>query len=302
MILTPSLERLIIMLFLSTLVHVGGITGIGFISPIGKEQPNPPIEVMLVQRESEKAPEEADYLAQASQEGGGENQQKNRPATPVEAPFPDKTAEVVATPPPPKKSTPTQQSQIAKIATEQLKPHKVKPQENISPTEEPAFEELGEELEEPEISPPVPTSTLIANARASIASIQAEIDKKFDAYAQRPRHKFISASTREYNYANYMYNWEKRIERIGDLNFPEEAARQQLSGTLVLDVAINPNGTIYAVSIKRVSQHEVFNLAAKRIVHLAAPFAPFPQSIREETDILHITRTWEFSYDSLSTR
>ena len=34
--------------------------------------------------------------------------------------------------------------------------------------------------------------------------------------------------------------------------------------------------------------------AAVRIVRLAGPYAPFPEDIRRETDILHITRTWQF--------
>ena len=35
--------------------------------------------------------------------------------------------------------------------------------------------------------------------------------------------------------------------------------------------------------------------AAIRIVRLAAPFDRFPDNIRSDTDILHITRTWTFT-------
>ena len=45
----------------------------------------------------------------------------------------------------------------------------------------------------------------------------------------------------------------------------------------------------------------VLDEAAQRIVRLAAPFAPFPDNISQDTDILSITRTWTFTkQDSLA--
>ncbi len=46
----------------------------------------------------------------------------------------------------------------------------------------------------------------------------------------------------------------------------------------------------------------MLNQAARRIVQLAAPFAPFPPDIARDTDILAITRTWNFVNDTLETR
>lgn len=136
-----------------------------------------------------------------------------------------------------------------------------------------------------------------------IASLSAELSDSMRSYAQRPREKRISSRTREYKYASYMHDWIAKIERIGTLNFPDEARRQHLSGSLLLDVALNADGSINNIAVLRSSGYHVLDDAALRIVHLAAPYAPFPAYIRRETDVLHIIRTWEFlSSSQLSTK
>ncbi len=115
-----------------------------------------------------------------------------------------------------------------------------------------------------------------------------------EAQAKRPRRKFISASTKEYNYAAYMEAWRSKVERVGNLNYPQQARRQKLSGNLVLDVALRPDGSIDEITIRRSSGEKLLDDAAIRIVELSAPFSPFPQHIKDETDILHIMRTWQF--------
>jgi TonB family protein len=87
---------------------------------------------------------------------------------------------------------------------------------------------------------------------------------------------------------------KQQVERVGNLNYPEQAKRQNLTGSLVLDVAINPDGSISAVQVLRPSRHKLLDDAAVRIVELAGPYAPLPPDIRAEVDILHITRTWKF--------
>jgi protein TonB len=123
----------------------------------------------------------------------------------------------------------------------------------------------------------------------------AEIDRGWHEYQSRPKHKYLNARTREYKYAAYMKAWEAKVERIGNLNYPEEAKRRGLSGQLRLDVALNSDGSINTIVVRRSSSHTVLDDAARRIVQLAAPFAPFPDNIREEIDVLHITRTWRFN-------
>ncbi|HSO80462.1 MAG TPA: TonB family protein, partial [Chromatiaceae bacterium] len=74
----------------------------------------------------------------------------------------------------------------------------------------------------------------------------------------------------------------------------EEAKRRQLYGNLILRVALRADGTLEEVRVLRSSGSEVLDQAAVRIVNLAAPYAPFPPDIRKETDVLDITRTWQF--------
>jgi protein TonB len=136
-----------------------------------------------------------------------------------------------------------------------------------------------------------------------IARLSAEIRQRQQAYAQRPRHKYITANTREHVTAMYEEAWRSKVERIGNLNYPDEAKRRNLSGSLILDVAIKADGSLHGVRILESSGYKVLDDGAARIVKLAAPFSPFPPAIREETDILHIIRTWQFhSNNSLETR
>ena len=135
---------------------------------------------------------------------------------------------------------------------------------------------------------------LFASRGEEIARLTAELERKGSAYAKRPRRKAISASTTEYKYAAYLDAWRRKVESIGNLNYPDEARRKRLYGDLVLHVAVRSDGSVERIRLLHSSGHKLLDDAAKGIVRLAAPFAPFPPDILEETDILDITRTWQF--------
>ncbi len=295
----PDTERFAAALFIAALVHVVAIYGVGFAMPKAVQSPNTTMEIILVQKSTDKAPKEADYLAQDNYEGGGESEQKVRPSTPTIAPFPDVTAEEVFTPPPPQMAAAPKEHQIETLTTD--KPAQHESEQRITPPDEPA--ESGDASQTTVFEEYMSENTLFINALAlKLASIQAELDEKFEEYAKRPRTKFINSSAKAYKYARYMDAWRRQIEDIGNANYPDKARRKKISGSLILNVALNSNGTVYNVEIKQPSKYKVLDEAALRIVRLAAPFDPFPENIRKETDILHITRTWEFSYNSLSSR
>ncbi len=144
-------------------------------------------------------------------------------------------------------------------------------------------------------TPPMPSATSLLTNSFKIAALSAEIRRKLEEKAERPRRKFISASTKEFKYASYMEAWRSKVERVGNLNYPDDARKKRLSGSLILDVALNPDGGINQITIRRSSGSKILDDAAVRIVELSSPFAPFPDHFREEIDILHITRTWQFS-------
>lgn len=103
-----------------------------------------------------------------------------------------------------------------------------------------------------------------------------------------------SVNAYKYKAAAYEKAWQEKVERIGNLNYPEQARRKNLTGSLVLSVGIRADGTVYKVQVRRSSGQPELDEAAKHIVHLAAPFAPFPVELREQADVLVITRTWKF--------
>jgi protein TonB len=126
-----------------------------------------------------------------------------------------------------------------------------------------------------------------------MARLAAEIERHAEAYAKRPRRKYISANTQEYAYADYMRAWVARVERVGNLNYPEAARSRGLTGQLVLTVAVKRDGTVERADIIQASGTKLLDDAALRIVSLATPFAPLPKT-KEDVDVLHITRTWQF--------
>jgi len=142
-------------------------------------------------------------------------------------------------------------------------------------------------------TPPISAAELVKRSM-EIAAISNRIKQQLQQKAERPRRKYIHASTREYEYAAYMETWRAKVERVGNINYPEAVKRRSLSGSLILDVALRPSGAVDQIKVVKSSGYRLLDQAAIDIVQLAAPYAPFPKNIRRQVDILHITRTWQF--------
>lgn len=323
--ITP-IDRFSLTLCLAIIAHGIVILGVTF-SPDDIIQPRyETMEIILVQQESKPA-EDAEFLAQTNLEGGGDSEDRVSPSTPLPAPFPEEKPEITS-PPESQPQPPADTSPPEPEATKQEK--EPEPVENVKQiavendqAENPVTETVEETTEEPEPvkkpvketpeqkqitdkepmpeqeeTPPMPSATTLLTNSFKIASLSAEIRRKLEAKAKRPRRKFISASTKEFKYAAYMEAWRAKVERVGNLNYPDEARRQKLSGSLILDVALNADGSVNEITVRRSSGSKILDDAAIRIVQLSSPFAPFPDQIKEETDILHITRTWQFLNDN----
>jgi protein TonB len=128
-----------------------------------------------------------------------------------------------------------------------------------------------------------------------MARLEAQINKNWDAYQKMPRRKFIGARTQEYRYAQYIEDWRIKVERIGNLNYPEQARQEKVFGSLQLSVSIRADGSVESIEVSKSSGHRILDAAAMRIVKLAAPYSPLPPSITKDVDILTITRTWTFT-------
>ncbi len=323
-LITPT-DRFGLTLSMAIIMHAIVVLGVTF-APEDIIKPRfDTMEIILVQQQS-KQPEEADFLAQASLEGGGDVKEEISPTTPMPAPFPVPEPEITApkqleaqppesaNPPIPDKpveeTKPSPAEVIEQLAIEKVtaedplpveteEPVKTKeqpkPLENVKPEQIKTDKKKNETaVKEQLATPPTPSASTLLTNSFKIASLSAEIRNKLEAKAKRPRRKFISASTKEYKYASYMEAWRAKVERVGNLNYPEAARKRNLSGSLILDVALSADGSINQITIRRSSGQKVLDDAAIRIVELASPYAPFPDQVRKETDILHITRTWQF--------
>lgn len=285
-VITPA-DRLSLTLCLAIITHATLILGVGF----SGEAPDPlhadGMEIILVAQQDPAPVEDPDMLAQANLAGGGETPEQV-PSTPLPPPFPDQQAEL-ATPPTPE-SQPAPEQTAAQEETAKAEPKLAKVTEDAR---EATVKEVDEEPETEKGAKTITAAELLRNS-LKIASLSAQVRDKLEKSASRPRRTFISANTREYKYAAYMEAWRAKVERVGNLNYPDEARRLKLSGSLILDVALNDDGAIEQITIRRSSGKKILDDAAIRIVELASPYAPLPDNIRAGTDILHITRTWQF--------
>jgi protein TonB len=136
---------------------------------------------------------------------------------------------------------------------------------------------------------------MVQQQAREMAQLQASISQQWDAYQKRPKRAFIGANVREYAFARYVEDWVTKVERIGNVNYPEAARRQGIYGSLRLTVSIFADGRIETVEVDHSSGSKILDTAAIRIVELAAPYAPFPDDMRKKADILSITRTWTFT-------
>lgn len=117
--------------------------------------------------------------------------------------------------------------------------------------------------------------------------------------SEQPKIKFVdSIESNKYLAAQYIKDWENKVERTGNLNFPSVAAKKNFSGSLILDVGIKSDGSIYSIRINKSSGIDELDEAAKNIVRMSAPFPPLPLEITKELDVFVITRVWTFTDES----
>jgi protein TonB len=264
-------DRFALTLFLAVALHAMIILGItfGFDRPTAPQHQLPTLDITVATRHT-PPPEQADYLAQASQDGSGNTRKKVKPETAA-------PEQAIAMQPRHPVAAPT------RVITAPHAETRVQQRDTSNP-----------ETGKPDIS-----ATRLVERSMEMINLSAQLDANLQAYADRPRQIFVSARTQEFKYANYMSEWVRKVERVGNLNYPDEARRSGISGKLMLDVALNADGTVREIRVIRPSGYPVLDEAAVRIVNLAAPYLPFPPEIRKEADVLHLTRTWEFSTNRL---
>lgn len=275
-------DALLLAVFVATVVHVGILLGINFKAPEPKKI-NKSIEITLSHAPLKKAPKEAKFLAPDHQLGAGDENQKPQPVAQV-LPSPEIQATKASKVEPQKPPQPeTKKATPQKVLTQAKAPVKIaSPVETVDEPVEEAVEEkpkLSAEALQQQIAQ---LGEQIRNSRASTE------DSKI---------KFVkSVSTHKYLAAQYVKDWEDKVERTGNLNYPSSArGNQGKSQMLTMDVGINADGSIYSIRVAQSSGNPALDEAAKRIVKMSAPFAPLPAELLQEVNVLVITRVWKFS-------
>lgn len=274
-----STDRLGFTLFLAVLLHAVVVLGVSF-NANSKPAPPPTLEVTLATYQSKEKPEEADYLAQINQQGSGTLEEKALPSSDQQAQFQDDTIKEVQP-----------QSQTA------ARPDPVQAQQSVVTTTGQSNQQLPtmDEVINPE---PVPVDDDELRKQIDlineIASLEAQFHQQRQEYAKRPRIKRLTAaSTQQEAGAFYKESWRRKVENVGNLNYPQRARQERLYGELRLMVAINRDGTLSNVEILNSSGYKVLDDAAVRIVKMASPFAPFDDTLKSY-DLVEIIRTWRF--------
>ena len=237
-----------------------------------------PLEVVLVNSKTASRPVSADALAQANLDGGGNTEANRRAKTNLPA-LPEMPSDAQL-------ALAARRVQQLEMQAHRLLTRLEASSNAAQPNTRPA----------PQVLPNrAPQLADLPNQQLAIARLEAQIAREWEAYQKLPRRKFLGARTQSALEAEYLDWWRQRIERVGTANFPEEAKRRGMFGSVMVTVAVRADGTVEKVEIDRSSGSTVLDSAVERIVALAGPFKPFPAALRKEADILHITRNWSFT-------
>lgn len=280
-----STDRLSFTLFLAAALHGLLIFGVALDSSSSSESA-PSVTVTLATHKSTQAPEDADFVAQENQIGSGSLEEEKQITTDKESPFNSQQiqeTEVLNQ----TKASEQEESTTTTVATATVSESQIQQDNQNRDTQE---QRNGEDAED------------IERISAEIASLAAKLDKQRQQYAKRPRERVLtSVSAKRSADAAYLAAWAKKVEAVGNENFPRAAISQNITGSLRLQSTINANGRLLNAEILSSSGHSILDNAALQIVRQAAPFMPLPAELRKEIDQIVIIRTWNFEIDGLTT-
>ncbi len=265
-------DRMFVALLVALALHAVLIFSVGFSLPKPVKRFSPPIDIELLQAGESKRPDKADYLSTTNSEGSGPKRHETEPA-----PLPEAEKKPLVPPKPrPRRDNRTKRQEHKRILTQNRADEQVEKQ-------------VTETRVEPRLDP-----RLLAQ---QIADLGVMPRKRLRFSQERVTH-IHRISAHKYVAAAYERAWQEKVERIGNLNYPDEARRKGLKGRLLISVYVAKDGTVRKIKFHRSSGYRVLDDAAVRIVRLAAPFAPFPKELAAQTDVLVITRTWTFYNDA----
>ena len=278
-------DRLGFTLFLALMLHAIVVLGVGFTrSQPANQDAIPSLDIILANSQSFEEVENPDFLAQVDQAGGGKADDKARPSAPVSAP------------------TPIDQKGLSDQDRSEQRKQQVALNSLYYLTQNESDSFIKQQTQRREQQSDTQQSSEIEQRQSRISRLQAEIRQMTIDYAKRPKTITLTASTRKAIEASYLASWVQKIEQTGNLNYPQEARLNNLNGRLRMSVWINATGEVVNVKITSSSGSSVLDEAARRILRIAQPFAPFPEELKERADQIVIIRTWDFKSNRFQTK
>jgi len=274
-------DRLSSTLFVAALCHGVVILGVTFTAgPLGDRDALPTLRVTLVANSPEAenpSAEDADFLAQRTQAGSGELAAGERPTRTLAA-----------------DSLVTQPGNPGGMDRRDGRPRELAPSTELLLTRNLSPEQL-DALPRPNDNP---ASTIESAAELiagpSMPTLAIDVSTQAELPTYERRELIASPSTRESTLATYLNTWRSRVERIGTVNFPVQARDRGAFDNPTLEVAIDADGRLVDIIIRRSSGSSTLDQAALTILRMAAPFEPLPPAVRAEFDVLRFAYEWDF--------
>jgi len=272
-------ERLPAMLFLAALIHGILIIGVTFnASLLDGLSEAISLEVTIIADPDQRIdrPDEAEYLAQASQVGGGNTLDEVRPTAPLESASPiDNLGQEDG------------KSLLDSTAHE-------KSADQLVSTQGEQDRRIADFLRD-EPQPDNTTAIALESGREQTLPLPQDEKSSLLIHDDDPRQLITSVDTRESVVAAYLDDWKRRIEAVGDEYFPELGHLEGLTGSPTLEVSIEASGQLAEVVIRKSSGSKELDRAALDILRRASPFDPFPAEIRSDYDRLRFAYKWIFT-------
>ncbi len=288
MTLNLNRDSLYTFIVYSLIIHTFLVFGLSIQWNIKKNSAEHTIDVTLVASKTKDKPKIPDYLAQASNMGGGDSNSKNIPTNTTKALFPDAELKEVVLP---EEITP--EDDRLQLVNKKNNAVTTTAETALKSTNDPSINDS--KLEKlPEFKPEKATQEFL-DKKIQLTSLVSKIGERADLLAKRPKRRFVSASSQEYRDAEYLVKWREKIEYFGNKYYPEQARSRNLAGEVILLVSLRANGQIEKVQVEKSSGVKILDEAAIQTVHIAAPFDPFPVEMSKDTDVLEIVRTWRFN-------
>lgn len=254
------------------LIVIWGITFSAGTSPADKVQ-----EVATVLTQNLQENEEANFIANASQEGSGQVRQQLRLETTQISPMSDSsindTQDIIDQ----QRQQRQQRYQDSYLRTT-LSYREVEAQnENKDDNEQNDVQEQEERL------------------RQQIATLEAQLSQQQQVFAKKTKVETVdSNATTHGKAAEYLERFRQHVESVATENYPTQAQIQNIYGDVRMMVIINNDGTVKAIRLLESSGSTILDEAAKESVRKSAPFGKFTEDMSDIIE-LRVIRTWKYA-------